>query len=77
MWDHASAARWCGRALGARRGTTQRIVGLFDQQAKRWRTVTMNDGTWLGLDPNFYDVSCDLMMQLAAPLGPLLERTAA
>jgi hypothetical protein len=41
-------------AIGARRGTTQRIVGLFDQQAKRWRTVTMNDGTWL---PDVVDVN--------------------
>jgi hypothetical protein len=56
-------------AIGTRRGVSRPLVGLFDQEGSRWRTVALDDGSGLGLDSEMFDIPFTLMTQLAGRLG--------
>jgi hypothetical protein len=64
-------------AVGTGSGYAGDAVGLFDQIDGRWKLITLDDGSGLGLDPGILDLPRTLLLKLARPLGNAVAPAAS
>jgi hypothetical protein len=64
-------------ALGTGSGYSGDAVGLFDQIDGRWKLITLDDGSGLGLDPGILDLPRTLLLKLAGAIGSAVAPAAA
>lgn len=73
----ASCAGGWALAVGSGSGYSGPVLGLFNEQDRHWKLITLDDGSGLGLDPGMYDLPLPTLYRLAAGLGPSVQPAVA
>jgi hypothetical protein len=72
----ACADGWA-MAIGTGAGFSGQVVGLFEADGARWRTIELDNGASLGSDPGIYDIPLSLLLRLTASFGPAVRPALA